>query len=166
MKYNMKFGFHEKGSENVNLEIKDLSLLKITKVKDWAVYFTYDTEKYLLHGSSDGGDNSMTLYLRIPFGSDGKYKLEPIKGKWSSTDYVSSYIKVNKVGNGKNKTIHYSEIDKEFFVKQLTNDGFVSGILDEKVDIIKLKNQARQDEIRKLREQIWKLEKQIKELEE
>jgi hypothetical protein len=150
----------------MKLEIKDLSLLKIDKIKDWAIYFTYDNEKYLLHGSSDGGDSSMTLYLRVPIGSDGKYKLEPIHSKWASSDYVSNYIKVNKIGNGKSKTIHYSEIDKEFFIKQLTNEGFVSGILDKKVDAIKIKNKSRQEELRKLREQMWKLERQIKELEE
>jgi hypothetical protein len=150
----------------MKLVIEDLSLLKIDKVKDWAVYFTYDKEKYLLHGSSDGGDYSMTLYLRIPLGNNGQYKLEALQGKYTSTDYVSNYIKVNKVGSGKSKTIHYSEIDKEYFVKQLTNNGFVSGVLDKKVDLIKLKNKTRQEEIRKLREQIYKIEKQIKELEE
>lgn len=150
----------------MKLVINDLSLLKIDKVKEWAVYFTYDNEKYLLHGSSDGGDYSMTLYLRIPLNNYGKYKLEPIFGKWTYTDYVSKYIKINKIGTGKNKTINYCDIDKEFFVKQLTNDEFVSGILDEKVDLIKVKNQTRQDEIKKLREQIMKIEKQIKELEE
>jgi hypothetical protein len=108
----------------------------------------------------------MTLYLRIPLGNNGQYKLEALQGKYTSTDYVSNYIKVNKVGSGKSKTIHYSEIDKEYFVKQLTNNGFASGILDEKVDLIKLKNKTRQEEIRKLREQIYKIEKQIKELEE
>lgn len=150
----------------MKLEIKDISLLKIDKVKDWAVYFTYDNNKYLLHGSSDGGDYSMTLYLRVPIGSDGKYKLEAITGKYTSSDYVSDYIKVNKVGNGKSRTIHYCDIDKEFFVKQLTVNGFASGVLDEKIDVIKLKNKTRQEEIKKLREQIWKLEKQIKEMEE
>ena len=150
----------------MKLAINDLSLLKIDKLKNWAVYFTYDNEKYLLHGSSDGGDNSMTLYLRVPLDSNGKYKLETITGKYSSTDYVSKYIKENKVGNGRNRTIHYCDIDKEFFVKQLINDGFVSGALEEKVDLIKVKNKTRQDEIKKLREQIWKLEKQIRELEE
>jgi hypothetical protein len=124
----------------MKLEINDLSLLKIDKVKNWAVYFTYNYEKYILHGSSDGGDSSITLYLRVPIGEDGKFKLEPIHRKWSMTDYILQYIKVNKVGNGKNKTIHYSEIDKEFFVKQLTNNGFCNGILDEKVDGIKIKN--------------------------
>jgi hypothetical protein len=150
----------------LKLEIRDLSLLKINKVKDWAVYFTYDNEKYLLHGSSDGGDYSMTLYLRIPIGSDGKYKLESITGKYTSSDYVSDYINVNKLGKGKNKTIHYCDIDKEYFVKQLTKEGFVTGVLDEKVDAIKLKNKVRQEEIKKLREQIYKIERQIKELEE
>jgi hypothetical protein len=87
-------------------------------------------------------------------------------GKWTSTDYVSKYIKVNKIGKGKSKTIHYGEIDKEFFVKQLINDGFATGRLTDKVEIIKLKNKTRQEEISKLREQIYKLEKQIKELEE
>ena len=150
----------------MKLEIKDLSLLKITKVKDWAIYFTYDNERYLLHGSSDGGDYSMTLYLRVPISSDGKYKLEPLQGKYTSSDFVSGYIKVNTIGKGKSTTIHYSEIDKEFFVKQLTVNGFVSGVLDEKIDVIKIKNKTRQEEIKKLREQIYKLEKQIKELEE
>lgn len=150
----------------MKLEIKDISLLKIDKLKDWAVYFTYGNERYLLHGSSDGGDYSMTLYLRVPIGEDGKFKLEPIQGKYTSNDSVSDYIKVNKLGKGKSKTIHYSEIDKEFFVKQLTVNGFVSGVLDEKINVIKLKNKTRQEEIKKLREQIYKLEKQIKEMEE
>ena len=150
----------------MKLEIKDLSLLKIDRVKNWAVYFTYDKEKYLLHGSSDCCDNQMTLYLRIPVNSYGKYKLEPLHSKWASSDYVSDYIKTNEIGNGKNKTIHYCDIDKEYFVKQLTNQGFVSGVLDEKVDLIKLKNKSRQEELKKLREKMYKIERQIKELEE
>lgn len=156
-----------RGWFEIKLEIKDLSLLKITKVKDWAVYFTYDNEKYLLHGSTDGGDSSITLYLRIPLNDNGKYKLEPLNGKWTKDDYIANkYIRVDKVGKQNCRTIHYSEIDKSYFVKQLTNDEFVSGVFSVKVDIIKIKNKTRQEEMKKLREQIWKLEKQIKELEE
>lgn len=150
----------------MKLAIEDLSLLKIDKVKDWAVYFTYDNDKYLLHGASDGCESSVTLYLRIPINNKGRYNLEAIHGQYTSSDSVSRYIKVNKIGSGRSNTIHYSEIDKEFFVKQLTNDGYVSGMMDEKVDSIKIKNQVRQEEIKKLREQIRKIEKQIKELEE
>ena len=35
------------------LNITDLNKLTITKVKPYAVYFTYDNEKYMLHENSE-----------------------------------------------------------------------------------------------------------------
>lgn len=33
----------------MEIEMNDLSLLEITKVKPWAIYFDYDNKHYLLH---------------------------------------------------------------------------------------------------------------------
>lgn len=51
--------------------------LKVTKVKDWAVYFEQeDGCKYLLHLSSELGEpDVLTLYVRLADNDKGFYKL-------------------------------------------------------------------------------------------
>ena len=51
------------------LSITDLSLLKITKVKDWAICFDYDGRQFLIHGTSEFGEGSgQDFYERISSG--------------------------------------------------------------------------------------------------
>lgn len=116
------------------LEIKDLSKLKITKVKPWAIYFDYDNEKYLLYGRNEDYEYDITLYKRVPLplNDKGKYKLEYIFSQISASDYIkSTYIKYFS------KQMCYKHIDKEHFVKKLTYDGFCYGMYDEYVEELK-----------------------------
>lgn len=68
------------------LIITDLSKLKITKVKNWAIYFNYDNEKYLLHGSCCDYEYSSNLYKRIPI--NNKYELVYMAGEYTWDDYI------------------------------------------------------------------------------
>ena len=91
------------------LNIKDIHLLHITKVKPWAIYFNYDNKKYLLHGSTQDYESSIHLYERIWNGKH--YELEYISGYLSCSDNVENDFISYKC---KGKT--YSQIDKARFV--------------------------------------------------
>ena len=59
----------------MGIEMKDLSLLEITKVKPWTIYFDYGNKHYLLHGKADGCESIQELYERQldKNGGDGAY---------------------------------------------------------------------------------------------
>lgn len=103
----------------MGIEMNDLSLLEITKVKPWAIYFDYDNKHYLLHGKADGYESIQELYER-QLDKNGNYDLIFIKSRYGRDYLDSGYIKsINR------KTIVYNQIDKEYFRKQLTRSGFV-----------------------------------------
>lgn len=135
------------------INITDLSLLKITKVKDWAINFDYDSKHYLLHGSSELGEGSwQELYERI-LDQNGHYELNHINNKPYAEEYViNDYIKGQ---NG--RTIVYRNIDKEYFVYKLTKRGFATGIMEERV-------KEEEKHIAKIEKQIKKYEEKIREL--
>lgn len=141
----------------MEINVTDLSLLEITKVKDWAINFDYDGKHYLLHGSSELGEGSwQELYERI-LNQNGHYKLNHIKNKLYADEYVvNDYIKRQK-----GKTIVYRNIDKEYFVYKLTKRGFATGIMEERVNeeekhIAKIEKQIKnyEEKIRELRQEI------------
>lgn len=133
------------------LDIQDLSKLKITKVKDWAVSFKYEDKYYLLHGSCDDYEYGITLYEKI---NGNNRKLETIKGMLTSSDDVKHrYIRpINERWKG--KSITYSHIDKEYFVKKLAWNGFCTSCFDEDIA-------ERKDAIEYHHQAINSLEKQI-----
>jgi hypothetical protein len=138
------------------LIVKDLSKLKITKVKSWAIYFDYDNEKYLLHGSSEDYEHSIRLYKRIWNGK--KYELDCIFGKFTITEDVKyKYIKPINAKYFKKDTIVYSQIDKEYFVKKLTFDYYFGGIYEKEIKKIKKQIQNKQDKMNNLEKEIRKL---------
>ena len=139
------------------LEIKDLSKLKITKVKYWAIYFDYDGEKYLLHGSSVDYEYSITLYKRVPLDNNGKYSLETIYGRFTSTDCIDEFLK-------QKHPKCYKHIDKEYFVKKLTYNGYCYGMYDEYVKNLKRKVDAINGEIKMFENSIRDLELSKREL--
>lgn len=104
------------------LEIEDLSLLKITKVKPWTISFDYDNKHYFLHGRNEEYEEFQELYEKY-LDKDGNYTLKFIKGRFGKEYVKSVYIK-----NAYGKAMVYSQIDKEFFVKQLMKYGFVKPI--------------------------------------
>lgn len=103
----------------MGIEMNDLSLLEITKVKPWAIYFDYDNKHYLLHGKADGYESIQELYER-QLDKNGNYDLIFIKSKYGRDYLDSGYIK-----SISRKTIVYNQIDKEYFREQLTRSGFV-----------------------------------------
>lgn len=110
------------------IDIQDLSLLKVKRVRDWSICFDYDDKHYLLHGTSETGEGSWQELYERELDKNGKYKLTFISNKYGD-DYVAyDYIKRQ---NG--KTIVYSLIDKEFFSYKLTKRGFATGIFENEV---------------------------------
>lgn len=103
----------------MGIEMNDLSLLEITKVKPWAIYFDYDNKHYLLHGKADGYESIQELYER-QLDKNGNYDLIFIKSRYGRDYLVSDYIK-----SMNQKTIVYNQIDKEYFREQLTRSGFI-----------------------------------------
>lgn len=103
----------------MGIEMNDLSLLKITKVKPWAIYFDYDNKHYLLHGKADGYESIQELYER-QLDENGNYDLIFIKSRYGRDYLANGYIKsINK------RTVVYNQIDKEYFREQLIRSGFV-----------------------------------------
>jgi len=143
------------------LNIQDLSKLKITTVKPWAVNFTYDGEQYFLHDDSDE-DRCMGLYHKI----NGR-ESERINGKitlYCPHDYIK--LKKGKFKWGQNKaSIVYKHIDLEYFVKKLTLDGIIDSYYNEECKEIKNRIDIKQNEIKELRDKIYKIEQDIKKLE-
>ena len=61
------------------IDIQDLNLLRITKVKEWAICFDYGEKHYLLHGQSEMGEGSWQVLYERTLDECGKYHLERIK---------------------------------------------------------------------------------------
>lgn len=135
------------------IKITDLSLLKITKVKNWSINFDYDGIHYLLHGCSECGEASWQDLYERTLDENGHYELKHLRRKMYSEEYVVyDYIKKQ---NGKN--IVYKNIDKEFFAYKLTKRGFATGLMENRVS-------EEQKKIQKVEKQIKKYEERIREL--
>ena len=100
------------------LEITDLSKLRITKVKYYAVYFVYDNRHYLIHTSNDSdSDGVMSLYER--FSGNRVNRI----ASCCDCDMPSKLIRLsygkNRGTNNDEPNINYNQIDKEYFVRRL-----------------------------------------------
>lgn len=93
------------------LRITDLSMLKITKVKPWAVYFIYNDEKYLLH-ETDNDDIVVTLFKKKYIGNRYELEYEASSYGWIGTIPL-------KTGLTKKRNLVYNHIDLLSFVKRL-----------------------------------------------
>lgn len=145
------------------LDIQDLSKLTFTKVKDWAISFKYEDKYYLLHGNCDDYEYGITLYEKI----DGNNrKLEAIKGMLTSSDDVKyRYIKpLNECWKG--KSITYSHIDKEYFVKKLAWNGFCNSCFDKEIKERKETVEYQNAEIKNLERQIQNIRNDMRDIEE
>lgn len=100
------------------IDIQELSLLKITKVKPWAIYFDYDQKHYLLHGKSDGYESVQELYERH-LNKNGFWTLEFIKSDYGNEYVINNYIKPISW-----QTLGYKQVDKEYFREKLVMHGF------------------------------------------
>ena len=61
------------------INITDISLLKITRVRPWSICFDYDNKHYLIHGSSEMGEGSWQELYKRDLDVNGKYKLTHLK---------------------------------------------------------------------------------------
>ena len=107
------------------LDIKDLSLLKITKVRDYAIFFDYDGKHYFLHGTSDGYESLQKLYERH-LDNNGFCTLKCIKYDFGSEEVANEYIK-----SISRNSIVCNQIDKKYFRDKLIKHKFIEGELKE-----------------------------------
>ena len=122
------------------INIQDVSLLKITKVRYLSILFDYDGKHYLLHGTGESGEpDRQELYERT-LNQNGKYDLE-----YKNTCYGTEYVARDYIKSKSNKTIVYNQIDK------------AEGIMEDKV-------QYENDRIDKIQKQIRIFEYKISEL--
>ena len=110
--------------DNYCIRIKNLDNLRITKVKDWAIYFNYKSKQYILHGSSELGEDSWQKLYERKFDSSGKCSLVLMK----RIMYEKEYLKYDYIEKQNGKTIVYSLINKKHFVYTLTEKGFSDGL--------------------------------------
>lgn len=142
------------------IDIQDLSLLKVTRVKDWAICFDYDDRHYLLHGASEMGEGSWQDLYERELNENGRYKLTFI----THSNYGSEYVANDYIKRQNGKTIVYSLIDKEYFAYKLTKRGFATGIfedvvLKQKEEILNLQTELKvyEDKCRELKNRIREL---------
>lgn len=113
-------------------QIDDISLLKITKIRPWfALNFDYDGNHFLLHEEWDSDDGCRyTQLYKKECDENGRYSLTEIN--WSYDD-IFDFIKENNA-----QGLAYKNIDKEYFLRQLTKNDFVFSkysipLLEEKI---------------------------------
>lgn len=134
------------------INIQNVSLLKITKVKNWSILFDYDSKYYLLHGIEEYGEPDRQELYERNLNQNGKYDLE-----YQGTCYGTAYVSRDYIKSKNRKTIVYNQIDKDFFAYKLTKRGFAKGIMEDKV-------QYENDRIDKIQKQIRIFEYKISEL--
>lgn len=108
--------------KNNRLVISDLDKLKITKVKYYAIYFSYGDRYYILKEGSDSYYSDFELYERI-IGTNGY--IEEVRFLCGgSIEYMGECIRYKGQKRfslcGANK-----HIDKKYFVEQLYNNGYI-----------------------------------------
>lgn len=134
------------------INITDLSLLKITRVRPWSICFDCGDKHYLIHGSYEMGEGSWQELYERELDANGKYNLLRIKTVNGDDDVKRDYIERQR-GN----TIVYKNIDKKYFAYKLTKRGFATGIMENKV-------KEEQRHIDKVEKQIKKYEEKIRQL--
>lgn len=139
------------------IHIDDVSLLKITKVKNWAIFFDYGDRHFLLHEDSfeDEENYRCALYERT-VDNNGYYSvtwLNSCRGYGSMR--LGDYIKLpnNKALRFENDNVNvvYNQIDKEYFVLGLTKEDLVVShysvsLLEERILHLMKENQKVIDE--------------------
>ena len=140
------------------LNIDNLDKLKITKIKPWCIYFTYDNKYYMVHEDSEGYYGYINLYERIINENGTVMDTIPLETNvtyYSGISNVSELIK-NKYTNTK-RCLIYKHLDKEYFVKKLTMSGYIKSKYSKEIDYIEFNNKFIRNQINILREQINEL---------
>lgn len=130
------------------IEIKDLTKLKITKLTSWKIYFDYDGVHYMIIDDSDE-DSHLSLYKRNI--SNGKVRLTLVNERITT---AGIWYFIRDISKRHPKSIVYSNIDREYFVKKLLELGFSSGIFEDAYN-------RNTEQIKTLREQIEQLNRKI-----
>lgn len=133
------------------INIEDLMKLRFKKVKPWKVVFMYDNNLYMLLDDSDD-ERRLSLLKRV--NRDGKDTFEYINGRATLYSLMDLIKDISRKKSSKVENITYSNIDREYFVKKLVELGFSTGLFE---NIYKNK----EEEIKRLRDEIKKLEAQI-----
>lgn len=126
-----------------------INMLKITKVRDWSIHFRYYGDRYLLHLSQDGGEESTTLY-EINSG-----ELNPIHSEYD--DCIPELYLIN--GDRRKDSQLYKQIDIEKFVYDMTWNGFISSKFDDEIKMKKSPIYKKKCEIERLQKEIEVLER-------
>lgn len=104
----------------MKLVIENINQVKILKVRNWAIDFSYKDTRYLLKGSYEVGEGSYaTLYKKL-VDSSGRYNLEFIQRNICPEDVGKVFIE-SRVSNSPT----LSQLDIPYFVYKLTEYGFV-----------------------------------------
>lgn len=98
------------------INLNNLDNLKITRIRDWRINFKYNEVLYSLNQH-----DSMEYEYWIELKNRDTRKL--VKEQHGLLD-LSAYVRYKGWSNN-NKNFIYSYIDKEYFVKQLHENGFV-----------------------------------------
>lgn len=117
------------GNNQTKLLIEDVKLIKITKIKPWAINFNYDNKHYLLHTSEDE-DCYITLYER-ELNDKGYWKLNHICSRISCVS-IMSFIRYNYNTTYK-CSAPYSHINKRYFVYKLVQNNLLVDTYDKKI---------------------------------
>lgn len=109
--------------KNNRLVISDLDKLKITKVKYYAIYFSYGDRYYILKEDNDCYYSDYDLFQRVIYNNG---YIKEVKYLCSGSIGCMEECIRHKGRNcfrlhGANK-----HIDKEYFVEQLYNNGYIS----------------------------------------
>ena len=135
------------------INITDISLLKITRVRPWSICFDYDNKHYLIHGSSEMGEGSWQELYKRDLDVNGKYKLTHLK----NCSYAKEVVADDYIKQQPGKTIVYQNVDKEYFAYKLTKRGFATGVMENKI-------KEEEKHIAKVQRQIKKYEEKIRQL--
>lgn len=130
------------------IKIDDLSKLKITKVTTWKIYFDYDGVHYMIIDDSDE-DSHISFYKRDI--DNGKVRLTLVNQKITCMS-VGRFIK--DISRKHPKHLVYSNVDREYFVKQLVKIGFSCGMFENEY-------YNKEKEIQKIRNEISLLSDKI-----
>lgn len=141
------------------IDIRNTALLKITKVKPWAIYFDYGEKHYFIHGNYEFGEGSWQELYERDLNYYGGYKLKRIATA-NGTDRVAN----DYINKQRGKTVVYSQIDKNYFAYKLTKRGFATGVMKNLVEREQSKIQKVEAQIQKYKDKIRELEKSISHL--
>lgn len=143
-----------KKKDPFKLEITDLRLLRIRRVLDWKIYFDYNGEHYIIISDTDEDDH--TSFYKREIDNQGKVTVHCLCGTFrhSCADtFIRDVSKKHKGG------LTYSNIDREFFVKQLVAFGFACGLFEKEYEDKEKRKAEIQTEINMLREKMQALER-------